>query len=71
MLTLPQARLLLSTVLPLPHLTLERAIDIIHYYHQRHADARESHSRRTEAWIANMHEIVGPGYRIIDPPIRS
>ena len=66
-----QTRLLLITLLPLPQPSLARTIELIHSYQHRAAAACASHSRRTEAWIANMHEVVEPGYRVIAPPIRA
>jgi hypothetical protein len=48
-LTLPQAKLLLSAVLPGKRLTVERAIAIITYRQDRHDSADHSHRRRTDA----------------------
>jgi hypothetical protein len=48
-LTLPQAKLLLSAVLPETNLTVERAIEIITYRQDRNYSADHSHRHRTDA----------------------
>lgn len=71
MLTLPQVSLLLSVLLPLPERTLEGVLEQIAYYHRRHAAAETSHRERTERWIANMDEPIGPETPLLAPPIKS
>ncbi len=45
-LTLPQAILLLKSVLPQPEFDPQQALDIVNYYQQRHHAARRSHRKR-------------------------
>ena len=71
MLTLAQVCLLLSVLLPLPARTLEGVLEQIAYYHRRHAAAETSHRERTERWIANMDEPIGPATPLLAPPIKA
>lgn len=71
MLTLPQVCLLLSVLLPLPERTLEDVLAQIAYYHRRHGAAQTSHRERTERWIVNMDEPIGPETPLLAPPIKA
>jgi SRSO17 transposase len=71
MLTLPQVCLLLSVLLPLPARTLEDVLEQIAYYHRRHTAAETSHRERTERWIVNMDEPIGPQTPLLAPPIKA
>lgn len=71
MLTLPQVSLLLSVLLPLPERSVEAVLEQLAYYHRRHKAARTSHRKRTERWIENMDEPVGPNTPLISPPIKA
>jgi len=71
MLTLPQVCLLLSVRLPLPARTLEGVLEHIASYHRRHAAAQTSHRERTERWIANMDEPIGPETPLLASPIKA
>jgi hypothetical protein len=63
--------LLLSVLLPLPERRVEEVLKQLAYYHRRHKAAQTSHRKRTERWIANMDEPVGPNTPLIAPPIKS
>jgi len=71
LLTLPQVCLLLSVLLPLPARTLEGVLEHIAYDHRRHAAAQTSHRERTERWIVNMDEPIGPETPLLAPPIKA
>ena len=71
MLTLPQVSLLLSVLLPLPERTLEGVLEQIAYYHRRHGAAQTSHRERTERWIENREQPVGPETPLLSPPIKA
>ncbi|HBY94757.1 MAG: hypothetical protein M5U01_11585 [Ardenticatenaceae bacterium] len=45
-LTLPQAMLLLKSVLPQPEFDPDQALEIVNYYQRRHHAARRSHRKR-------------------------
>ena len=45
-LTLPQAILLLKSVLPQPKFDLETTVEIVNYYQRRHEEAYQSHRKR-------------------------
>ena len=52
--------MLLSVLLPLPPRTVDTVLARISYDHRRHLAARIAHRRRTERWIRNMDEPIGP-----------
>lgn len=63
--------MLLSVLLPVPPRTLDTVLARIAYYHRRHGAARAAHRRRTERWIRNMDELIGPATPLIAPPVRA
>jgi hypothetical protein len=46
-------------------------LEQIAYYHRRHGAAETSHRERTERWIANMDEPIGPETPLLAPPIKA
>jgi hypothetical protein len=71
LLSLAQVCLLLSVLLPLPPRTVDAVLVRIACYHRRHLAARVAHRRRTERWIRNMDEPIGPATPLIAPPVRA
>lgn len=63
--------LLLRVLLPLPERTLEGVLEQIASYHRRHTAAETSHRQRTEGWIVNLDEPVGPETLLVSPPIKA
>lgn len=53
-LTLPQAILLLKSVLPQPKFDLETTVQIVNYYQHRHAAAQRSHRKRRLAKLNQL-----------------
>jgi hypothetical protein len=41
------------------------------YDHRRRAAAQTSHRERTERWIANMDELIGPETPLLASPIKA
>ena len=71
LLSLAQVCMLLSVLLPLPPRTVDTVLARISYDHRRHLAARIAHRRRTERWIGNLDEPIGPATPLIAPPVRA
>jgi hypothetical protein len=46
-------------------------LEQIAYYHRRHTAAETSHRERTERWIVNTDEPIGPQTPLLAPPIKA